>query len=284
MDTTRQEAERQARRAFYLSAETERALVEAYQQHGDRAARERLVMAHEDLVEGIVRRYRGYQVDEDDLRQEGFIGVSDAVERFDVARGLRFSTFARHYAHTRIRQYVGENVGIVRTFTSPKALKAYFRVAAAGLEEDQERPERERNAALAERIGVSVSLVERARRRRRLTDEPLDAPDGLGRILGDQLLSSELGAGDPSVLLEAEEADSEVSSFASALAAELDERERAVLIERMLAEEPASLASLGRRFAVSRERMRQIERDLRERVGSMLDEMRLGEALLEEER
>ncbi len=110
-----------------LSREEECDLVRRWQENGDERAMQRLVEFHIPLATRMAHRFKGYNLPIDDLVQEGVIGLTDALKRFDLAQGFRFSTMARWYVYAAMQEYVLRNFGVVRHGTTAKAKRAFFK-------------------------------------------------------------------------------------------------------------------------------------------------------------
>lgn len=230
---------------------------------GDPAAAAELAAAHLRSVLQVARGFSGYGVPLDDLVAEGNIGLVEAMRRFDPERGLRFYTYARYWIRASILAYVVAHSSVVRRGTSALESRLFFRLQSEHsrlVTELGDAPDL--TARLAERFFTSEGRIESALHRLRARDLSLDAPvanDGESVTHGDRLRARELGADER--LLERERREL-VRRAIDALAPRLDEREQAILRDRLVADEPASLAGIGGRFGVSRERIRQIESEL----------------------
>ncbi len=235
-----------------LSREEESALL-ARARAGERRAADRLIAAHLRDVVYVARKHRFYGTPVADLIGEGTLGLLRALEKFEPERGVRFGTYATHW----IRSYVVSHV--LRSFTlvggRAGALRSnlFFR-----LRRERARLEclhgssSETMQRLAEKLDVSEDDLGRMLER-------LDAPahPGSPKALGDSLASSEDAAED----YEAEERRHYVASALRKALPKLDARERFIAETRLLADsaDELSLADIGRRLGVSRERARQLE-------------------------
>jgi RNA polymerase sigma-32 factor len=232
-------------------------------QAGDRAARRRLVESNLATVLPIAMKYRCWGVDVEDVIQQGNLGLLKAIERFDPARGHCLSTYARHWIRAEIGEYVARYHRIVRLGSSKgdrRALRLHRRAqirdaaalsASAGLSEERAA------ALLAVLGGHDVSL----------------SPTEDGRSVLDVLPAT----GDsPEQALCDEDARQRLRDTVSAAVAQLAPREQELVRRRLLAEEPATLEDLGRAWGVSKERARQIEVGVKERLRRALSPLSPG--------
>jgi len=253
-----------------LDPEEEHEAAEAFYKHGDIEAGRRLVTGNLRLVIKIALEYRRAWVQVMDLVQEGNIGLSEAVKRFDPYRGVRFGSFARYWIRALILQFILKNFRMISFANTRAGRKLFFR-----LEKERARLMQEVGEAtprlIAESLDVSEADVEAAEQLKKPTLS-LTTPrgDGETRTLSDVLSGDEIPVDEQvahadlmSVL------DEKMQAFRATLA---DDRERAIWSERLVAEDPVALAVLGERFGVSRERIRQVEARIKARLRVYLTE------------
>ncbi len=261
---------RTAHRAPRLSREQELELV-ARLREGDRAAKDRLVTCHLREVVFIALKFQRYGVAVADLIAEGNLGLMRAVEKFDPAHGVRFATYAAHW----IRSFVVAHVlgtwsvvcpktGVLRTRTFFKLRRERAKLESLGLDLD------EMNGRLAERMGVSKGKVERMLERMDSRDLSLDAPAHADSrsTFGDLFTSTD----DPEKTCDDHRIHDRLGAAVQKALESLDPRERFIVDSRWLADpdEQISLADIGRKLGVSRERARQLEARARSRVACAL--------------
>lgn len=256
------------RRYPLLTREQEQHFAEAFYVGGDVEAGRKLVTGNLRLVVKIALEYRRAWAQVMDLVQEGNIGLAEAVKRFDPYRGVRFSSFARYWIRALILQFILKNFRLVSFANTRAGRKLFFR-----LEKERQRLMQTHGEAtprlLAESLQVDESDVVAAEGFRQPALS-LTAPRGQdeGRSLSETLDSGEANIEEQVGRAELmDTVEEKMQAFFDQLE---DERERVIWKERLVAEEPAALADLGERFGVSRERIRQIEARLKERLKTFL--------------
>lgn len=241
----------------------------------EQAALDALVAAHRPLVLKAASRYRASGLPLGDLIQEGHIGLLEAAHRFDPRREVRFATYAQWWIKSAIQEFVLRNGSAVRAVTSSRQKSLMFALARlAGGGKELAADDR---AYLARRYGVSTAAVERMRLRVGARDSSLEGalvPGGAVRLI--DTIADE--APDPeATALAADEARRRSDWIAAALAA-LPERERRIVEERHLGDGAPLLREIGRRFGISKERVRQLEKRALERMRQLLAERRIAGA------
>ena len=255
-----------------ISREEEHELAVKWVEDGDVDAAKQLVLANLRLVVKISMEYRRAWTNTLDLIQEGNVGLMEAVQRFDPYQGVKLSSYAVYWIRAYILKYILDNMRSVRLGTTRASRKLFFRLNKEKRELERQGYEVEPRL-LAERLEVSEDDVIDMEARLSRPDVSFDAPvrsdESDGMTFGDRMaapgVSSEatVGANElRTVFLE------KIGEFAESLEA----RDRQILDERILAEEPRTLADLGEEFAVSRERVRQLEAKLVKRLRTYMEE------------
>jgi RNA polymerase sigma-32 factor len=252
---------REIRALPMLSADEEMLLARRWREHKDVDAAHRLVVSHLRLVAKVAIRHRGYGLPLADLISEGSVGMMRAVHRFDPDRGFRLATYAVWWIRAAIQEYILHSWSLVKIGTTAAQKRLFFslrrvkgQIAAIG-EGDLSPDQVEEIAA---RLNLRAADVVTMDRRLAGPDKSLNAPlqaetDGEWQDwLIDDRPSQEAR------FAEEEELAQRRQLLARGLAA-LDRREREILSERRLRNEPTKLEHLSRRYGISVERVRQIE-------------------------
>jgi RNA polymerase sigma-32 factor len=223
----------------------------------DHDALARLVQSHLGLVIRIATEFRHSGPSMEDLIQEGNLGLTIAARRFDPSRATRLATYATYWIRACMLEHVVRSHGPVRIGTTRSQRKIFF-----GLGRARRKLEREGGPAdpekLAAALGVHPDDIEAMTPRLTGRDVSLDAPRGLDdrRQLGNTL--AEDGPNPEDLVAGVEEDDTRRTRLTEGLKV-LDPRERAIIKARHMRARPATLASLGKKFGISRERVRQLE-------------------------
>ncbi|MBW7851494.1 MAG: RNA polymerase sigma factor RpoH [Rhodospirillales bacterium] len=243
-----------------LSAENEQELARRWRDRQDPEALRQLVGSHLRLAFKIARGYRGYGLPLGDLIAEGNLGLMQAATRFDPDRGFRFATYAVWWVRATIQEYILHNWSLVKIGTTAAQKKLFFNLRALKgrleeLEEGDLSPATVRGIATE----LEVPEAEVVEMNRRLGgDRSLNAMlAGESDTEWQDLLADDRPQQDE-VLVRADELAWRRGLLEQGLA-KLNPRERHILSERQLSENPRTLDDLSREYAISRERVRQIE-------------------------
>jgi RNA polymerase sigma-32 factor len=244
-----------------LSADEEFMLAKRWREHGDAEAAHRLVTSHLRLVAKIAMGYRGYGLPVSELIAEGNVGMMQAVKRFDPDRGFRLATYAMWWIRAAIQEYILHSWSLVKMGTTAAQKKLFFNLRKLkgqlqAIEEGDLSPENVKT--IANRLKVPEEDVVSMNRRLAGADHSLNAPlraDNDGEWLDWLVDESE---SQESMLAEKEELGNRRRLLTQAMAT-LNERERHILTERRLRDDPLTLEELSQEYGISRERVRQIE-------------------------
>jgi len=244
-----------------LQPEEELELARRWRATEDEQAAHRLVTSHLRLVAKIAMGYRGYGLPVGELISEGNVGMMQAVKRFDPDRGFRLATYAMWWIRAAIQEYILHSWSLVKMGTTAAQKKLFFNLRRlkgqmAALEEGDLQPEQV--AKIAHTLQVPEQDVVSMNRRLSAPDNSLNAPvraDSEGEWQ-DWLVDD--SDNQETVLAEAEDMGNRKQLLGDALKT-LNERERHILIERRLKDEPTTLEELSQQYNISRERVRQIE-------------------------
>jgi RNA polymerase sigma-32 factor len=244
-----------------LTPEEELALSHRWRDHEDLDAAHKLVTSHLRLVAKIAMGYRGYGLPVGELISEGNVGMMQAVKRFDPDRGFRLATYAMWWIRAAIQEYILHSWSLVKMGTTAAQKKLFFNLRRLkgqmqAIEDGDLQPEQV--AKIARALAVPEQDVINMNRRLAAPDNSLNAPvrlDGEGEWQ-DWLV--DVSDSQETVFAEQEEMSGRQALLATALKT-LNPRERHILTQRRLSEEPTTLEDLSREYGISRERVRQIE-------------------------
>ncbi|HVA14455.1 MAG TPA: RNA polymerase sigma factor RpoH [Stellaceae bacterium] len=249
------------RRFPMLAADEEYMLAKRWREHEDPEAAHRLVTSHLRLVAKIAMGYRGYGLPLSELISEGNVGMMQAVKRFDPDRGFRLATYAMWWIRASMQEYILHSWSLVKIGTTAAQKKLFFNLRRLkgqirAIEEGDLTPEHV--AKIAQELDVPEGDVVSMNRRMMGADQSLNAPvraDGEGEWQ-DWLVDDE--ASQEAKLSDRQELGLRRDLLKTAMS-HLSERERDILKERRLRENPTTLEDLSAKYGISRERVRQIE-------------------------
>jgi RNA polymerase sigma-32 factor len=237
-------------------------LAKRWQEHQEPEAAHKMVTSHLRLVAKIAMGYRGYGLPMSEVISEGNVGLMQAVKRFDPDRGFRLATYAMWWIRAAIQEYILHSWSLVKIGTTAAQKKLFFNLRRVkgqlkALEEGDLHPDTVKE--IATRLNVPEDDVVNMNRRLAAPDHSLNAPmrtDGDGgewqEWLVDDVDTQE------TTLAESQEFGKRKQLLDKALKL-LNPRERRILAERRLKDEPTTLEDLSKEFNISRERVRQIE-------------------------
>ena len=245
-----------------LAPEQEYMLAKRFQEHGDTEAAAQLVTSHLRLVAKIAMGYRGYGLPVSELISEGNIGLMQGVKKFEPDRGFRLATYAMWWIKASIQEFILRSWSLVKMGTTAAQKKLFFNLRRMkarldAFEDGDLKPEDVEK--IATDLGVTEAEVVSMNRRMAMGgDTSLNVPmreDGEGQW--QDWLADDAPLQD-SVLAESQEADVRHEMLVSAMD-DLNDREKHILTERRLTDDPKTLEELSQVYGVSRERVRQIE-------------------------
>ena len=250
------------RRFPMLAAEEEFMLAKNWRDSGDVEAAHRLVTSHLRLVAKIAMGYRGYGLPVGELIAEGNVGMMQAVKRFEPDKGFRLATYAMWWIRAAIQEYILRSWSLVKLGTTAAQKKLFFNLRKVkgqikAIEEGD--LSHEHVTEIAEKLNVSEDEVISMNRRMSAPDHSLNAPlrmDSDGEW--QDWLVDEDSVDQETHLVEKDEFEIRQGLLEQAMET-LNERERHILHERRLTDNPATLEDLSKEYGISRERVRQIE-------------------------
>ncbi|MEJ2310097.1 MAG: RNA polymerase sigma factor RpoH [Gammaproteobacteria bacterium] len=249
-----------------LTAEEEHDYAVRLRDHNDLEAARALVLSHLRFVVRVARGYSGYGLPQQDLIQEGSVGLMKAVRRFDPEMGVRLVSFAVHWIRAEIHEYILKNWRIVKVATTKAQRKLFFNLRSAkqrlGWLTHQEVQD------VAKDLDVKPETVLQMEARLSAHDLPWDLPgDGDDE---DNFISPSGYLPDnrlqPDQIIEQQDAADEQHARLMSALSTLDERSRDILGRRWLSEEKTTLQDLADEYGVSAERIRQIEKNAMKKV------------------
>ena len=261
--TTDQGFSRKAMKAEMLDAETELALAYAWRDQRDEEALHRLITAYMRLAISMASKFRRYGAPMSDLIQEASVGLMKAADKFDPDRGVRFSTYAVWWIKASIQDYVMRDFSLVRTGSTSSQKSLFFNMRRV-----QARIEREAGAPLethvlhemiAAELGVPIHDVQMMDGRLSGSDFSLDATQSSedeGRSWVDALEDDSPQADE---IVTNSHDNATLRQWLTSAFSTLSERERFIVRERKLRDDPRTLESLGGELGLSKERVRQLE-------------------------
>ena len=245
-----------------LTAEQEYMLAKRYAEHQDPEAAAQLVTSHLRLVAKIAMGYRGYGLPVSELISEGNIGLMQGVKKFEPERGFRLATYAMWWIKASMQEFILRSWSLVKMGTTAAQKKLFFNLRRMkknldAYEDTDLHPDDVKK--IATDLGVSETEVVNMNRRMMMGgDASLNVPlreDGDGQW--QDILQDDTPLQDQ-IVADAEEARMRHALLTEAMEA-LNERERDILTQRRLVEDPRTLEELSQSYNVSRERVRQIE-------------------------
>ena len=253
-----------------LTARQERDYALQLRDHDDLDAAKSLVLPHLRFVVRIARGYSGYGLQQQDLIQEGTVGLMKAVRRFDPDKGVRLVSYAVHWIRAEIHEFILRNWRIVKVATTKAQRKLFFNLRSKkkhlGWFSQQEVNE------VAEDLGVKPETVLEMESRLYGSDLSWDLPPGMDDEEQSVSPSSWLPdeTAEPAKLVEQLDANLSQHQQLRAAMEQLDERSRAILQARWLSDSKTTLQELAKEYGVSAERIRQIEKSAMNKIKAQI--------------
>lgn len=244
-----------------LPKEEEFMLAKRWVEHEDSQAAEKMVTSHLRLVAKIAMGYRGYGLPMAEVISEGNVGLMQSVKKFDPDKGFRLATYAMWWIRASIQEYILRSWSLVKLGTTAAQKKLFFNLRRikgeiAALEEGDLRPEQVK--VIADQLNVSEADVRSMNGRMSGSDASLNVPMGQD---GDMEWQDWLADDEPnqaSEFADKQEFEARMDLLTAAME-DLNDREKHILTERRLTDDPKTLEELSEVYSVSRERIRQIE-------------------------
>jgi RNA polymerase sigma-32 factor len=267
-----------------LAKDEEFMLAQRWKEHQDSEAAHKMVTSHLRLVAKIAMGYRGYGLPIGEVISEGNVGLMQAVKKFEPDKGFRLATYAMWWIRASIQEYILRSWSLVKMGTTAAQKKLFFnlRKAKSQIEAFQDgdlRPDQV--SAIATKLGVLDSEVISMNRRLGGPDASLNAPlradsesEWQDWLADDNQVSQE------TVVAENQEKSMRMSLLEEAMV-ELTDRERHILTERRLKDDPTTLEDLASQYGVSRERVRQIEVRAFEKLQKSMREAAIAKNMVE---
>ena len=245
-----------------LARDEEFMLAKAWREHQDSDAAHRMVTSHLRLVAKIAMGYRGYGLPIGEVISEGNVGLMQAVKKFEPDKGFRLATYAMWWIRASIQEYILRSWSLVKMGTTAAQKKLFFNLrkaksAISAFQDGDLHPDQV--SQIATKLGVLDAEVISMNRRLSGPDASLNAPL---RADGDSewqdWLEDKDAVSQETYVAESQERTQRMSLLETAMT-ELSDRERHIMTERRLKDDPTTLEELASQYGVSRERVRQIE-------------------------
>ncbi|MFM7334841.1 MAG: RNA polymerase sigma factor RpoH [Tabrizicola sp.] len=266
-----------------LEPEEEYMLAKRWVDHQDSGAAHKMVTSHLRLAAKIAMGYRGYGLPQAEVISEANVGMMQAVKRFDPEKGFRLATYAMWWIRASIQEYILRSWSLVKLGTTSAQKKLFFNLRKAkakvgALEEGDLRPENV--AQIAKDLSVTEEEVIDMNRRLSGSDASLNATvgsDGESATQWQDWLEDE-DSDQAEAYEEKDELDARRALLVQAMSV-LNDREKDVLMQRRLADDPVTLEELSESYGVSRERIRQIEVRAFEKLQAKMRELAKGKGM-----
>ena len=245
-----------------LTKDEEFMLAKRWREHEDPEAAHRLVTSHLRLVAKIAMGYRGYGLPIGEVISEGNVGLMQAVKKFEPDKGFRLATYAMWWIRASIQEYILRSWSLVKMGTTAAQKKLFFNLRKAksqisAIEDGDMHPDQV--AIIATKLGVTHAEVISMNRRLSGGDASLNSPlRSDSESEWQDWLSDDTAVSQETTVADSQEYSQRMGLLGDAMK-DLTDRERHILTERRLKDDPTTLEDLASQYGVSRERVRQIE-------------------------
>jgi len=244
-----------------LDAEEEYMLAKNWRERGNLKSAHKLVTSHLRLVAKIAMGYRGYGLPINELISEGNIGLMQAVKKFDPEKGFRLATYAMWWIKAGIQEYVLRSWSLVKMGTTTAQKKLFFNLKKLKKQiapHEEGDLKKEQVKEISERLGVKSEEVVNMNRRMMGREKSLNEPIKSGEKgeWQDWIVSEDL---DQELFVSQKQELDEKKSLLHQSIKILNDREREIIQDRKLSNDPKTLEELSKKYKISRERIRQIE-------------------------
>ena len=244
-----------------LSPEEEYELAFRYREKGDSEAAHRLITSNLRFVVKIALEYKNYGLKLLDLIQEGNIGLMMAVKKFDPHRGYRLISYAVWWIRAYIQNFIIKSWSLVKIGTTQAQKKLFYKLGKVRrLLETPQKDHPQSYEEIAKDLGVKEEEIHEMEQRMGRRDLSLDLPFDEGQELTPLALLSDDSPDQEDMLIRSQDSQIQRNEISKALA-RLSERERYIITHRIMSDNPLTLREIGDTFHVSRERIRQIEKE-----------------------
>ena len=244
-----------------LDAEEEYMLAKNWRERGNLKSAHKLVTSHLRLVAKIAMGYRGYGLPVNELISEGNIGLMQAVKKFDPEKGFRLATYAMWWIKAAIQEYVLRSWSLVKMGTTSAQKKLFFNLKKMKQQiapHEEGDLKKEHVDEISKKLGVKSEEVVNMNRRMMGQEKSLNEPIKTGEKgeWQDWIASDDL---DQELFVSQKQEMDEKKSLLQQSIKILNDREREILKDRKLSNQPKTLEELSKKYKISRERIRQIE-------------------------
>ena len=244
-----------------LDAEEEYMLAKNWRENGNLQSAHKLVTSHLRLVAKIAMGYRGYGLPVNELISEGNIGLMQAVKKFDPEKGFRLATYAMWWIKASIQEYVLKSWSLVKMGTTTAQKKLFFNLKKLKQQiapHEEGDLKKEQVKEISDRLGVKSEEVVNMNRRMMGQEKSLNEPIKSGEKgeWQDWIASDDL---DQELFVAQKQELDEKKSLLYESIKVLNDRERKIIEDRKLSNNPKTLEQLSKKYKISRERIRQIE-------------------------